>query len=50
MGNTEIEFDLLREDIVLDCKEQNLQEVVYDPWKAAQIAQQLEAEWLPVTE
>lgn len=50
LGDTEIEFDPLREDIVLDCKDQNLQEVVYDPWRAAQIAQQLENEGLPVTE
>lgn len=50
LGNAEINFELLREDIIDDCEEQNLQEVVYDPWKAAQIAQQLENEGMTVVE
>ncbi|MEH6347777.1 MAG: terminase TerL endonuclease subunit [Bermanella sp.] len=48
LGNIEINFELLREDIVQECEEQNLQEVVFDPWRAAQIGQQLENLGMPV--
>ncbi len=48
LGNTEINFELLRDDILQECDGQNLQEVIFDPWRAAQIGQQLENEGLPV--
>ncbi|MEY8205405.1 MAG: terminase TerL endonuclease subunit [Bermanella sp.] len=48
LGNIEINFELLREDIIQQCEGQNLQEVIFDPWHAAQIGQQLENEGLPV--
>lgn len=50
LGNTEINFELLRADIIDDCEGQDLQEIIFDPWKAAQIAQQLENEGLTVVE
>ncbi len=48
LGSIEINFELLRDDIEQECEGQNLQEVVFDPWRAAQIGQQLENLGMPV--
>lgn len=37
----EIDFDIVRDDVVAYSKQFAMQEVVYDPWRAAQLAQQL---------
>ncbi len=48
LGTTEINFETLREDIIDDCQGMDLKEVIFDPWRAAQIGQQLENEGMPV--
>ena len=50
LGNYEIDFDLLESDIEMDCEDQNLQESIFDPYHAAQLAQRLEKKGLPVVE
>ncbi len=50
LGNHEIDFDLLESDIEDDCEGQNLQEVIFDPYHAAQIAQRLEKKGMTVVE
>ena len=44
MPGSEINFNHLKEEAVEDMDGMNMQEIVYDPWRAAQMAQQHEAD------
>lgn len=50
MPGYEIDFTLFGDEVQEDCEGLNLQEVVYDPWRAAQLAQQLEKEGMTTVE
>jgi phage terminase large subunit-like protein len=44
VDGAEIDFDRVREDLIADASQFQLQEVVYDPWRATQLAHQLQRE------
>lgn len=46
----EIDFDLIREDVKADAKRYQCREVVYDPWRATQLAHQLAKDGATVVE
>lgn len=48
-GN-EIDFNEIQEDIRLDMAQHNAREVVYDPWRATQLAQGLQTEGATIVE
>jgi len=46
----EIDFDQVREDVMAEAPKFQIQEVVYDPWRATQLAHQLSKEGAKVVE
>jgi phage terminase large subunit-like protein len=45
-----IDFELIEEDIMEDCKKFNVQDVAFDPWQATQLAQRLTGKGIPMIE
>ena len=46
----EIDFDLIREDVKVDASQFQFKEIVYDPWRATQLAHQLARDGATVVE
>jgi phage terminase large subunit-like protein len=46
----EVDFDLVRDDVMLDARTYQAREIVYDPWRATQLAHQLMKDGATVVE